>query len=603
MANVWQANYWVDGSKAYHKDNSYSKELYDKDTGYCDVGNLGDMRVGSYGGQNVTCLRFECNDSSYSSIKINCYNSSGYSGSAYSKILVRTSEVSSVTRATLEGLGAYTKRYLCANGSLGENNLTINYNFVKNNVYYIYIWGDESTGAWRFRWYAPTTNNYGFSVTYTVASYKFSITGDTGVASVTGSGTYVYGSQVTTTATAKTGYHLVSYTGQAADGTGSNTWTGCAGSSTHTITWTINADRTIKVNSTLKTYTLSYTNPAGATITVTRNGLALSNGATITHFNELTISVTASTGYNIKSIKVNGSDFTSGNTHTVVDNVKIEVTTTLKTYTLSYSNPTGATITVTRNGSPLSTGATISHFDVLTISVAASTGYNILSINVNSSAFTSGSTHTVSGNVTVSVATSLKTYTLTISQGTGTSITVVKNGSTTLSNNATITHFDELTVTITANTGYKLSSQSHTSGSKITVSGNVTVSAAATVLSYTLKISAGDGTKISVNRTSSPKQGASTGVLSDNATIYYSDVLSIATEALSGYRIIQQSHNDGSYTVTNAISVSATAELLGLVYIHNGTSWIAYEIYIDNGSKFERYIPHIDDGSKWNICI
>ena len=602
MANVWQANYWAGGSKTYGSGSSG----YDSSTGYCNLVSLGQMIAGRYGSvDNVTCLRFACNDSNYSKLHFKINNATDYTGQGTVKILVRTSALSSVTKSALENLGSATREYTCVSSSSGYgelNEFDLTYEFKKGNVYYIYIWGKGSSDTWRFRWYAPDSTYSGFAVTYTIASYTFSITGDTGVSSVTGSGTYKYGSSVTTTATAKTGYHLVSYTGQAADGTGSNTWTGCANSSTHTTTWTVNANRTIKVNSALNTYTLSYSNPTGATITVKRNGSTLSNGDTITHFDVLTISVSANTGYNITSIKVNNASFTSGNTHTVSGAVKIEVTTELKTYTLSYSNPTGATITVKRNGTSLSAGATIAHFDVLTISVVASTGYNILSINVNGSAFTSGNTHTVSGNVTVSVATSLKTYTLTISQGTGTSITI-KKGSTTLSNNATITHFDELTVTITANTGYKLSSQSHTSGSTITVSGNVSVSATATVLSYALTISAGDGAKVSVNRTESPKQGASTGTLSNNATIYYSDVLSITTEALSGYRIIEQSHDNGSYTVTDAINVSATAELLGLVYIHNGTSWVAYEIYIDNGSKFERYIPHIDDGSKWDICI
>lgn len=519
MANVWQANYWAGGNRTYNSGHNG----YDSSTGYCNLVGLGQMIAGRYGStDNVTCLRFACNDGNYSKLHFKINNETDYTGSGTVKILVRTSALSSVTKTALENVGTTTREYTCANGSGKLNEFDLTYDFIKGNVYYIYIWGKNSD-TWRFRWYAPNSTYTGFAVDYTEFCI-FTITGDDGVEYVTGSGRYPKGASVATEAQAKDGYHLVSYTGQTANGTGSQTLTGCAGSSFHMTTWTINADRTIKVNSALNTYTLTYTNPTGATISVKRGETSLSSGSTITHGDSLTISVSPNTGYNITSIKVNDSSFTSGGTHTV------------------------------------------------------------------------------SGNVTIIVTAILKTYKLTISQGTGTSITVTRN-STSLSNGATITHGDSLVVAISANTGYNLASQSHTSGATITVGGNITVSATATLKTYTLNISIGKGTTISVNRTSSPLGGASTGTLSNSATIYHNDILNITIGALSGYRLIQQSHNNGSYTVASSINVNATAELLGLVYVHNGTSWDAYEIYIDNGSVWDRYIPHIDNGSKWNICI
>jgi len=65
------------------------------------------------------------------------------------------------------------------------------------------------------------------------------------------------------------------------------------------------------------TYTLSITQAANTTVTVTRGGTALSNGATLNVGDVLTISVTGGT------VKVNGSNFTSGNTHTVAANVAV----------------------------------------------------------------------------------------------------------------------------------------------------------------------------------------------------------------------------------------------------------------------------------------
>lgn len=40
----------------------------------------------------------------------------------------------------------------------------------------------------------------------------------------------------------------------------------------------------------------------------------------------------------------------------------------------------------------------------------------------------------------------------------------------------------------------------------------------------------------------------------------------------------------------------------GLVYIDDGTTFVAYQVYIDNGTSWDLYIPYIDNGSDWNIC-
>lgn len=64
-------------------------------------------------------------------------------------------------------------------------------------------------------------------------------------------------------------------------------------------------------------------------------------------------------------------------------------------YTLTITEAQGTTVTVTRNGVTLATGAQLVENDVLTISVVGGT------ITVNGSPFTSGNTHTVKGNVSV----------------------------------------------------------------------------------------------------------------------------------------------------------------------------------------------------------
>ena len=232
-----------------------------------------------------------------------------------------------------------------------------------------------------------------------------------------------------------------------------------------------------------RSYTLTILAGTGTSITVKRGGTTLTNGATITHGDQLTISFSASSGYNLSTHTVNGASFTSGGTHTVSGAVSVAATAVNKTYTLTISAGTGTSITVKRGGTTLSNGATITHGDLLTISFVASSGYNLSSHTVNGTAFTSGGTHMVSGAVNVAATGSKKTYTLTISAGTGTSITV-KRGNTTLANGATITHGDSLTISFVALSGYNLSTHTvngttFTSGGTHTVSGAVSVAATA----------------------------------------------------------------------------------------------------------------------------
>lgn len=64
-------------------------------------------------------------------------------------------------------------------------------------------------------------------------------------------------------------------------------------------------------------------------------------------------------------------------------------------YTLTITQASNTTVTVTRNGTVLSSGASVYNGDVLVISVTRGT------ITVNSTPFISGNMHVVSGNVTV----------------------------------------------------------------------------------------------------------------------------------------------------------------------------------------------------------
>lgn len=339
----------------------------------------------------------------------------------------------------------------------------------------------------------------------------------------------------------------------------------------------VNTSSSTSVTVTGGKFTLSISQGTGTTATVKRGSATLASGATIYLNDSLTFTYSAATGYNIATHTVNGTSRSSGYSWTVSGNATVVTTATVKSYTLSISAGTGSSITVNRTSSPkqgaatgnLSNGATIYYSDVLKITFTPSTGYNIATHTVNGVTFNSGSSHTVTAAASVVSTATLKTFTLSINAGTGSTATV-KRGSTTLSDGDTITYNDVLTITFGASTGYDLAT--HTvngttfpSGNTHTVTAAVSVVSTATVKNYTLSISAGTGSSVTVNRTSSPKQGAATGDLSDGATIYYSDVLKITFTPSTGYSIAVHTvdgvdfTSGGSKTVTANVAVVATA--------------------------------------------
>lgn len=93
-----------------------------------------------------------------------------------------------------------------------------------------------------------------------------------------------------------------------------------------------------------------------------------------------------------------------------------------------------------------------------------------------------------------------------------------------------------------------------TSSSVYTTPTNVTLYAHWTCNSYTASWSTGTGYSITVNRTSSPYGGASTGTISSGSKVYYGDVLNITYTASTGYSI--SSKGATSITVSGNVSSS-----------------------------------------------
>lgn len=223
--------------------------------------------------------------------------------------------------------------------------------------------------------------------------------------------------------------------------------------------------------------------------------------------------------------------------------------------------------------------------------IAASTGYNrpatyYGSMTLNSTNFTIGSTTTASTATYIGTAINnctRITWSLAVTQGNyiaswtykiGSSSAVSKTSSYTITG---IDYADSVVITATnqSEAPYNYGTPSGT-GTFSYGSTSTSLSSTRTVKSYTLSITVTNPTygTCSVSRTSSPYQGASTGILNSGATIYYGDVL-VGTSAGNGV-----SYGAWNITSVTAPSVTSTgAATSGNITVKNEATGLATLYY------------------------
>lgn len=314
-------------------------------------------------------------------------------------------------------------------------------------------------------------------------------------------------------------------------------------------------------------YKISWKTDKGYDIAVTRisssnadaaNG-ALENGATIYEGDMLTVAYSAKPGY-----AISGTGSTNITVSKDITEAEIYATATLEKYTVSWKTESTYEVSIKRTASPnggaaagkIVSGETVYYGDVLEVTYTAKPGFSLDG---------AGSAKvTVTGNITdadIHAAAKAKAYTASWKTDSTYDVTVERTASPNagaasgkIKNGGAVYHGDVLKVTYAAKTGYTLKK---TGSAKITVNGNVTATdiyASTAVNSYTASWNTGSGYSITVNRTSSPLQGASTGTLSNGATIYYGDVLSVAYVAKTGYTL----NKTGSVSITVKGNVAAS---------------------------------------------
>ena len=265
---------------------------------------------------------------------------------------------------------------------------------------------------------ANTTSYVGGSITVTVngtAYTIFSAAASAGIYKVTANGAY---NTVLVNSTGEAWSYSLSGLSRGNDGKLSVevSWNGITLNNYYSgFGITVSGTETVTLTTVAASYALSISAGTGSAITVSRTSSpnqgaftgGLSHGAVIYYGDVLTITFGASTGYDLTAHTVNGSSFESGNTLTVSAAVSVSASATLKSYTLTVSSDGHAVVTVKHGSTALNSGDSISHFDVLTVTVSPKSGWKIRAADINGTAISpeTAVSYTVSGPVTVTATT------------------------------------------------------------------------------------------------------------------------------------------------------------------------------------------------------
>ncbi len=308
---------------------------------------------------------------------------------------------------------------------------------------------------------------------------------------------------------------------------------------------------------------------------------------------------------------------------------------TFKAFIDVRANP-NTSVSATLSGGRSFSGTTDANGDVRIV-VRKKGTYTVSYTNTTSGGQTASVTITTSKEVKTANITAR--FTLSISASTGTTITVNRNSSRfagastgALSNGNYIYYGDVLSVSTAASSAayntpsLTVNSAAFTSGGTLTVSANVTAAATTTVKSYTLSISPGTNSSISVTRTSSPNQHAPTSGVANGGTIYYGDVLSWTYSVTSGYQIATHTVNGAtqnsgySWTVYGNASCITTATLILIkMYCHFNSSsregqaniwvpkgWSMQQIIANSSYNHARMFSHssnVADGDLYVVLV
>lgn len=358
---------------------------------------------------------------------------------------------------------------------------------------------------------ARTLNRYTLSFTIT----------PTGAGTVSGGGTYDYGSSVKSTATPATGYNFTKWVDETGGESTTNPYPG----------WEITKNRTIQAVFTIKSYSITlaaqFRIAETGDFTGGTTGGTVSGGGTVTHGTSVTAKATPATGYSFAgwyegSNKVSDS---ASYTFSATGNRSLTARFQRQWFTVTFTAGTG--------GSVAPTSARVEYGGEASSTATAATGYTFSgwSNGVKTAKLT---VTNVMANATYTAEYTTNTYTVTYVKGTG--IAKISKTSETVSWGANATG-----CTATVTTGYTFDGwyngptrvSTSLTYAPTAVKSNLSLTAKANINSYTVSPSAYYRT---TDGTGNYTAGTTGGTVSGGGSVNHGGSITVTASAAAGYK-------------------------------------------------------------------
>lgn len=357
---------------------------------------------------------------------------------------------------------------------------------------------------------ARTLNRYTLSFTIT----------PTGAGTVSGGGTYDYGSSVKSTATPATGYNFTKWVDETGDESTTNPYPG----------WEITKNRTIQAVFTIKSYSITLASQfriaETGDFTGGTTGGTVSGGGTVTHGTSVTAKATPTTGYSFAGW-YEGSNKVSDDasyTFSATDNRSLTARFQRQWFTVTFTAGTGGSV------APIS--ARVEYGGEASSTATAAAGYTFSGWSDGTKTAKLTVTN-VTANATYTAEYTTNTYTVTYVKGTG--IATISKTSEVVSWGANATG---CTATVTA--GYTFDGwyngttrvSTSLTYAPTAVESNLTLTAKANINSYTVSPSAYYRT---TDGTGDYTAGTTGGAVSGGGSVNHGESITVTASAAAGY--------------------------------------------------------------------
>jgi uncharacterized repeat protein (TIGR02543 family) len=387
-------------------------------------------------------------------------------------------------------------------------------------------WYSGSTRVTSSATYAPT--GVTANATYTAIgsrtlnrySLAFTIT-PTGAGTVSGGGTYDYGSSIKSTATPATGYNFTKWVDEEGVESTTNPYPG----------WAITKNRTIQAVFTIKSYAINlaaqYRVAESGDFTSGTTGGTVSGGGTFNHGTSVTAKATPATGYSFAGWYEGTSKVSDSASYTFTATRARSLTARFQRqwFTVTFTAGTG--------GSVSPTTARVQYGGEASSTATASTGYTFSRWS-NGTKTAKLTVTNVTANATYTAEYTTNTYTVTYVKGTG--IATISKTSETVSWGANATG-----CTATVTTGYTFDGWYNGSTRVSTsltyaptaVKSNLSLTAKANINSYTVSPSAYYRT---TDGTGNYTAGTTGGTVSGGGSVNHGGSITVTASAAAGYK-------------------------------------------------------------------